>query len=317
MEQDAKIYVAGHRGLVGSAIVRALQASGHTNIVTRTRDELDLMDTGAVDAFFAAERPVYVFDAAAKVGGITANRTYPADFIYQNLTIQNNLIHSAHMHQTAKFLFLGSSCIYPKHAEQPIKEECLMTGPLEPTNEAYALAKIAGIKMCQSYREQYGDQFISAMPTNLYGPGDNFHPTASHAIPQIMRKFHEAKQEGLSVVGGFTDGTPLREFLHVDDLASACLHLMRHYDDPSPINVGTGEDLPMREVIELIAKIVGYSGEIVFDGSIPNGTPRKVLDVSRIHGLGWRHTIELEDGLRNTYNWFCSEQELRGYTHEQ
>lgn len=311
MEKDSKIYVAGHNGLVGSAIVRALQADGYTNILTRTRDELNLMDFNAVDAFFAAEKPEYVFDAAAKVGGITANNTYPADFIYQNLVIQNNLIHSAHTHGVTKFLFLGSSCIYPKFAEQPIKEEYLMTGLLEPTNEAYAIAKIAGIEMCQSYRRQYGDNFISAMPTNLYGPGDNFHPTSSHAIPQIMLKFHEAKEVNEPTVGGFTDGTPLREFLHVDDLARACLFLIEHYDEPEPINVGTGEDLPMGDVIKMIADTVGYTGEVVLDGSIPAGTPRKVLDVSRIHNLGWHHEIDLETGLRETYDWFLKQKTVR------
>lgn len=313
MEKDAKIFLAGHNGLVGSAILRSLQAEGYTNIITRTRDELDLLDQKAVEGFFASEKPKYVFLAAAKVGGITANKAYPADFIYQNLQIQNNIIHSAHEHGVTKLLFLGSSCIYPKLAPQPIKEEYLLTGPLEPTNEAYAIAKIAGLKMCAKYREQYGDNFISLMPTNLYGPGDNFHLTSSHAIPQIMRKLHEAKLANLPSVGGFTDGTPLREFLHVDDLGRACLYLMSHYDGADPINVGTGEDVPMRDVIQLIAKIVGYNGEIILDGSIPNGTPRKVLDVSRIHKLGWQHTIGLEEGLQTTYKWFCEQTDLRGY----
>ncbi len=313
MNKNSKIYVAGHRGLAGSAIVRALEAAGYTNIITRTREELDLMDTKAVDKFFATEKPEYVFLAAAKVGGITANNTYPAEFIYENLTIQNNIIHSAHTHGVKKLLFLGSSCIYPKMAEQPIKEEYLMTGPLEPTNDAYATAKIAGIKMCQSYRKQYGDNFISAMPTNLYGPGDNFHPTSSHAIPQIMRKFHEAKLEGVPSVGGFTDGTPLREFLHVDDLGRACVFLMENYEGAEPINVGTGEDLPMGDMIKMIAKTVGYEGEIKLDGTIPNGTPRKVLDVSRIHNLGWHHKINLETGVKETYEWFLTQKEVRGY----
>lgn len=313
MEKDAKIFLAGHNGLVGSAILRSLYAEGYTNVITRTRDELDLLDQKAVEGFFANEKPKYVFLAAAKVGGITANKAYPADFIYQNLQIQNNIIHSAHEHGVTKLLFLGSSCIYPKLAPQPIKEEYLLTGPLEPTNEAYAIAKIAGLKMCAKYREQYGDNFISLMPTNLYGPGDNFHLTSSHAIPQIMRKLHEAKLANLPSVGGFTDGTPLREFLHVDDLGRACLYLMSHYDGADPINVGTGEDVPMRDVIQLIAKIVGYNGEIILDGSIPNGTPRKVLDVSRIHKLGWQHTIGLEEGLQTTYKWFCEQTDLRGY----
>jgi len=271
------------------------------------------MDTEAVQKFFTDEQPDYVFDAAAKVGGITANSTYPAEFIYQNLTIQNNLIHAAHETGVTKFLFLGSSCIYPKLAPQPIKEEYLLTGPLEPTNDAYAIAKIAGIKMCQSYRQQYGDNFISAMPTNIYGSEDNFHATSSHAIPQIMRKFHEAKLAGEPEIGGFTDGTPLREFLHVDDLGRACLHLMEHYDDPAPINIGTGEDLSMGEVIRMIADIVGYEGTIDLDGTIPNGTPRKVLDVSRIHDLGWHHTVDFKDGLESTYKWFCEQTKLRGY----
>jgi len=313
MKKDAKIFLAGHNGLVGSAILRVLHTEGYTNIITRARNELDLLDQKAVEEFFTDEKPEYIFLAAAKVGGITANKNYPADFIYQNLQIQNNVIHSAHEHGVTKLLFLGSSCIYPKLAPQPIKEEYLLTGPLEPTNEAYAIAKIAGLKMCAKYREQYGDNFISLMPTNLYGPRDNFHPTSSHAIPQIMRKFHEAKLANLPSVAGFTDGTPLREFLHVDDLGRACLYLMNHYDEAEPINVGTGEDVPMSDVIKLIAKIVGYNGEIILDGSIPNGTPRKILDVSRIHKLGWHHTISLEEGLQATYDWFCEQTKLRGY----
>jgi GDP-L-fucose synthase len=313
MEKTAKIFVAGHRGLVGASIVRALVQDGYTNLVTRTRQELDLLSQQAVMDFFAAEQPAYVFLAAAKVGGITGNRTYPAEFIYENLQIQNNVIHAAHVHKVTKLLFLGSSCIYPKLAPQPIKEEYLLTGPLEPTNEAYAVAKIAGLMMCKKYKEQYGDNFISAMPTNIYGPGDNFHPTTSHAIPQIIRKFHEAKLANQSTLGGFTDGTPLREFLHTDDLGRACVHLMEHYEGNDSINVGTGKDHTMREVIEMIARIVGYQGEIIFDATIPNGTSRKVLDVSRIHALGWQHTIDLEEGVRSTYEWFCAQSELRGY----
>lgn len=313
MKKDSKIYVAGHRGMVGAAIVRELKAEGYANIITRTRDELNLMDTKSVEAFFAKEKPEYVFDAAAKVGGIRGNNTFPAEFIYENLMIQNNLIHSAHLHKVIKFLFLGSSCIYPKFAEQPIKEESLMTGPLEPTNAPYAVAKIAGIMMCQSYRRQYGDKFISAMPTNLYGTEDNFHPTSSHAIPQIIRKIHEAKIAEAPTLGGFADGTPLREFLHVDDLARACVHLMLHYDGAEPINVGTGSDLPMGELIHMIARIVGYKGEILLDGTVPGGTPRKVLDVSKIRALGWRDTILLEEGLKNTYKWFSKQTNLRGY----
>lgn len=313
MEKNSKIYVAGHQGLAGSSIMRALTAAGHTNIITRTRAELDLLNQTAVAEFFATEKPEYVFLTAAKVGGIIANKTYPADFIYENLQIQNNIIHSAHVNKVTKLLFLGSSCIYPKLAPQPLKEEYLLTSELEPSNEAYAIAKIAGLMMCAKYKEQYGDNFISAMPTNLYGPGDSFHPKNSHAIPQIMRKFHEAKLANLPQVSGFTDGTPLREFLHVDDLGMACVHLMNNYEDGRPINVGTGKDLPMRTVIEMIAKTVGYTGEIVFDASIPNGTPRKVLDVSRLHALGWHHTIDLEEGIRTTYEWFCNQTELRGY----
>ena len=309
MNKDSKIYVAGHGGLVGSAIIRALKKAGHTNIITRTRQELDLLDTQAVNTFFATEKPVYVFLAAAKVGGIVANNTYPANFLFENLRIQNNVIHAAHEYEVTKLLFLGSSCIYPKMAEQPIKEEYLLTGPLEPTNEGYAIAKIAGLKLCEKYQMQYGDKFISAMPTNLYGPGDNFHPVNSHAIPQIMMKIHNAKKAGKTSVEGFASGRALREFLHVDDLAQACLHLMQTYDGLQHVNIGTGKDLSMREVIEMIAKVVGYEGEIVFDGSVPDGTPRKVLDVSRIHDTGWKHSVSLEDGLQDTYRWFLENQE--------
>jgi GDP-L-fucose synthase len=313
MEKTAKIYVAGHRGLAGSAIMRALADNSYTNIITRTREELDLLNQKAVADFFAVEKPEYVFLAAAKVGGITANKTYPAEFIYENLQIQNNIIHCAHVHKVTKLLFLGSSCIYPKMAEQPIKEEYLLTGALEPSNEAYAIAKIAGLMMCAKYNEQYGDNFISAMPTNLYGSEDNFHPTNSHAIPQIMRKLHEAKIANLLSIGGFTDGTPLREFLHVDDLGHACVYLMEHYIESRPINIGTGEDRSMKDIITLIAKVVGYEGEILLDGTIPGGTPRKVLDVSRIHALGWKHTIALETGIKTTYDWFCKQEKPRGY----
>ncbi len=313
MKKDSKIYIAGHNGMVGASILRILQTEGYTNIITRSRAELDLLSQADVAEFFTKEKPEYVFLAAAKAGGITANRTLPADFIYQNLQIQNNIIHSAHVNKVTKLLFLGSSCIYPKLAKQPIKEEYLLTGALEPTNDAYAIAKIAGLMMCAKYKEQYGDNFISIMPTNLYGPGDNFHPTESHAIPQIMRKFHEAKIANKPSVAGFTDGSPLREFLHVDDLGRACLHVMLNYEETGTINVGTGEDITMREVIEMIARIVGYAGEIIFDSSIPNGTPRKVLDVSRIHALGWHHTIELEEGIRSTYKWFTEQEKPRGY----
>ncbi len=313
MEKTSKIYVAGHRGLAGSAIMRALADNGYTNIITRTREELDLLNQQAVTDFFATEKPEYVFLAAAKVGGITANKTYPAEFIYENLQIQTNVIHAAHVNKVTKLLFLGSSCIYPKMAQQPIKEEYLLTGPLEPSNEAYAIAKIAGLMTCAKYNEQYGDNFISAMPTNLYGSEDNFHPTNSHAIPQIMRKLHEAKIANAPSIGGFTDGTPLREFLHVDDLGRACVFLMENYTEPRTINVGTGEDQSMKDIINLIAKVVGYEGEILLDGTIPNGTPRKVLDVSRIHALGWKHTIDLEAGIRTTYDWFLKQEKPRGY----
>lgn len=313
MEKISKIYVAGHRGLAGSAIMRALANNGYTNLITRTREELNLLNQQAVADFFATEKPEYVFLAAAKVGGITANKTYPAEFIYENLAIQNHVIHAAHENKVTKLLFLGSSCIYPKMAEQPIKEEYLLTGPLEQSNEAYAIAKIAGLMMCTKYQEEYGDNFISAMPTNLYGSEDNFHPTNSHAIPQIMRKLHEAKLANLPSVGGFTDGTPLREFLHVDDLGRACVYLMEHYNETGPINVGTGLDQSMKEIIYLIAKVVEYEGEILLDGTIPNGTPRKVLDVSRIHTLGWKHTIDLEAGIKTTYDWFTKQEKPRGY----
>src|SRR3989338_1621987 len=305
MNKNAKIFVAGHNGLVGSAIVRELERQGYTDICTATRDELDLTDTHEVLKYFATQKPTHVFLAAAKVGGITDNNTFTADFILDNLRIQKKVHDASRWFEVEKLLFLGSSCIYPKLCPQPIKEEYLMTGPLEPTNDAYAIAKIAGIKMCDAYRAQYGCNFISAMTTNIYGRGDNFHPTNSHAIPQIMRKLHEAKIADAFEVRGFADGSPLREFLYVDDLARACLHLMQHYDEPGPINVGTGIDYTMRETIMLIAQIVDYKGNIIFDGNIPNGTPRKVLDVSRIHALGWHHEEMLEEGLRKTYDWFC------------
>ncbi|OGG59090.1 GDP-fucose synthetase [Candidatus Kaiserbacteria bacterium RIFCSPHIGHO2_02_FULL_50_50] len=311
MRKDSRIFVAGHRGLVGSAIVRELERQGYCNILTATRAQCDLSDFRSVIHYFEHVEPTHVFLAAAKVGGITANNTFPADFILENLKIQTAVLEASKLAMVNKLLFLGSSCIYPKLCPQPIKEEYLMTGALEPTNDAYAIAKIAGIKMCDAYRAQYGCNFISAMPTNLYGPGDNFHKAYSHAIPQIMRKFHEAKLVDLSEVRGFTDGSPLREFLYVDDLAKACVHLMHHYREAGPINVGTGVDCTMRATIELIAQIVGYTGRIVFDGNIPNGTPRKVLDVSRIHALGWKHEVSLEDGLRKTYDWFLSAEDKR------
>ncbi len=308
MEKDSKIYVAGHRGLVGSAILRRLQAAGFTRLLTRTRSQLDLRDQAAVDAFFAAERPDYVFLAAAKVGGILANATYPAAFIYDNLEIQNHVIHAAHRYGTQKLLFLGSSCIYPRLAPQPLKEEYLLTGPLEETNQWYAIAKIAGIKMVQAYRRQYGFRGISLMPTNLYGPGDNFDLQTSHVLPALLRKFHEAKVNAAPSVVVWGTGAPRREFLHVDDLADAALFLMEHYDGEEIINVGVGEDLTIRELAELIKEVVGYRGEIVFDTSKPDGTPRKLLDVSRLHQLGWRAKIPLREGLAQTYAWYLEHQ---------
>lgn len=301
MEKQAKIFVAGHRGLVGSAICKKLQEEGYSNLVLRTSAELDLRQQDAVAAFFATEKPEYVFVAAAKVGGIIANSTYPAEFLYQNLAIQNNIIHQAYMHGVKKLLFLGSSCIYPKLCPQPIKEEYLLTGPLEPTNDAYAIAKIAGIKMCDAYRQQYGCHFISAMPTNMYGPNDNFDLQNSHVLPALIRKMHNAKVTGQPHVTIWGTGTPKREFLHSDDLAAACLHLMLHFDEPGPINIGTGEDLSIAELAQMVKEVVGFEGQLEFDTSKPDGTPRKLLDVSRIHALGWKHKIELRDGISEVY----------------
>ncbi|MBX3102363.1 MAG: GDP-L-fucose synthase [Bacteroidetes bacterium] len=301
MKPGAKIYVAGHRGMVGSAIVRALQAAGHTRLLVRTRAELDLLDQAAVQAFFLAEKPDYVFMAAAKVGGILANNTQKADFLYENLQIQNHIIHSAYLSGVTKLLFLGSSCIYPKLAPQPLKEDYLLTGPLEPTNDAYAIAKIAGIKLCESYRSQYGCNYISVMPTNLYGPNDNYDLNNSHVLPALIRKMHEAKLNGSPEVVVWGDGSPLREFLHADDLADACLYLMEHYNEPELINIGTGEDIPIGELAQLIQRIVGYTGRLVFDASKPNGTPRKLMDVSKLHARGWKHRIALEEGIRAVY----------------
>lgn len=311
MDERSKIYVAGHRGLVGSAIVRRLRAEGYTNLVTRTRDELDLCDQAAVYRFFKEERPEYVFLAAAKVGGILANSTYPADFIRDNLLIQTHVIDAAYRHGVKKLLFLGSSCIYPKHAPQPMREEYLLTGPLEPTNEPYAVAKIAGIKMVEAYRRQYGFNAISLMPTNLYGPGDNFDLETSHVIPALIRKFHEARVKGAPEVVVWGTGAPRREFLHVDDLADAAVFLMKHYDGETIINVGVGEDITIRELAEVIREVVGYTGKIVFDPSKPDGTPRKLLDVSRLHALGWKAKIPLREGLEQTYRWYVErEREL-------
>lgn len=301
MELNAKIYVAGHRGMVGSAVVRRLQAAGYQNIVARTSKELDLRNTAAVNAFFVQEKPDYVILAAAKVGGIMANNVFRADFLYENLQIQNNVIHASFVEGVKKLLFLGSSCIYPKLAPQPIKEEYLLTGPLEPTNEPYALAKIAGLKLCEAYRDQHGSNFISAMPTNLYGPGDNYDLHNSHVLPALLRKFHEAKENNAPEVEVWGTGTPRREFLHVDDLADACLHLMLHYDGKEPVNVGTGEDLTIRELVELVRDTVGYQGGVRFNTDKPDGTPRKLLDVSKLAQAGWRYKTALPDGVRTVY----------------
>lgn len=300
MEKTAKIYVAGHRGMVGSALVRALQADGHTRIVTRTHAELDLRVQADVAAFFAQEQPDYVFLAAAKVGGILANNTYRAEFIYDNLMIQNNVVHAAHQHGVKKLLFLGSSCIYPKLAPQPMNEDALLTGLLEHTNEPYAIAKIAGIKLCDAYRAQYGSDFISVMPTNLYGPHDNYDLQASHVLPAMIRKFYEATEAGADEVVLWGDGSPYREFLHVDDMAAACLHLMRTYSAPGLVNIGTGVDITIRELAETIAREMGFQGRLTWDTSKPNGTPRKLMDVGKLHGLGFRHRIELAEGIRMT-----------------
>ena len=301
MNKNAKIYVAGHRGMVGSAIVRRLEAEGFSNIVYRTSKELDLRVQAEVADFFRRERPDYVFVAAAKVGGILANNTYRADFLYDNLMIQNNLIHQSYVHGVEKLLFLGSSCIYPKLAPQPLKEEYLLTGLLEPTNEPYAIAKIAGIKLCDAYRDQYNCNFISAMPTNLYGPNDNYDLKTSHVLPALIRKFHQAKKEGEKTVMLWGTGKPLREFMHVDDLADACFFLMEQHDEPGFLNVGTGEDISIRALADIIAATVGFEGEIVHDLSKPDGTPRKLMDVSRLATLGWKAQITLEDGIRSVY----------------
>jgi GDP-L-fucose synthase len=308
MHKDARIFVAGHRGLVGSAIVRRLQADGHQNLLLAGRDQLDLRDRDSVEAFFATNKPEVVVLAAAKVGGIHANNTYPAEFLLENLQIQNNVIDAAYRHGAAKLTFLGSSCIYPKLAPQPIREEYLLTGPLEPTNEWYAIAKIAGIKLCQAYRRQYGFNAISLMPTNLYGPGDNFDLQNSHVLPALIRKFHEAKLKGDPEVVMWGTGTPRREFLHVDDMAAATVFLTETYDSPEIVNVGVGEDVSIRELAELVKEITGYEGAIVNDTSKPDGTPRKLLDVGRLHGLGWQAKIGLREGIEQTYRWFLENQ---------
>ena len=309
MNKDSRCYVAGHRGMVGGAIVRELEKRGYTNILTRTSSELDLKNQQAVADFFAAEKPDYVFLAAARVGGIHANDTYPADFIRDNLQIQTNVIDSAYRNDTKKLLFLGSTCIYPKMAPQPLKEEYLLTGPLEPTNEWYAIAKIAGLKMCAAYRRQYGFDAISVMPTNLYGTGDNFGLENSHVLPALMRRFHEAKVNGDEKVTVWGTGSPRREFLHVDDLANAVLFLMENYSDEQTVNIGVGDDIPIGDVARLVKDVVGFTGELEFDTSKPDGTPRKLLDVSRLNGLGWHASIELEPGLRSTYQWFLDHQD--------
>lgn len=306
MEKDAKIYVSGHRGMVGSAIVRALEREGYRNIVTRTHQELDLRDQRETARFFEEEKPDYVFLAAAKVGGIVANSEAPADFLYDNMALEINAIHSAWKNRCKKLLFLGSSCIYPKLAPQPMPESCLLTSALEETSEAYALAKIAGLKYCEFLNRQYHTDFISAMPTNLYGPNDNYHPTHSHVLPALIRRFHEAREAGLEQVTCWGTGRPLREFLYVDDLAEACVFLMNRYSGDAPVNVGTGKELTIKELTELTAKVVGYRGEILWDASKPDGTPRKLLDVTKLTELGWKYHTELEDGIRLAYEDFLS-----------
>lgn len=304
MEKEAKIYVAGHRGMVGSAIFSKLKDKGYSNIITRTSSELDLRDQSAVAHFFAAEQPEYVFLAAAKVGGIVANNTYRADFIYENMAIQNNVIHHSFLNKVKKLMFLGSSCIYPKMAPQPLKEEYLLTGLLEPTNEPYAIAKIAGIKMCEAYRAQYGTNYISVMPTNLYGYNDNYHPQNSHVLPALIRRFHEAKENKTPEVTIWGSGTPLREFMFSTDLADACVFLMNNYDEEQFVNIGVGEDLSIKDLALLIKNIVGYSGDIKFDTTKPDGTARKIMDVSKLHSLGWKHKIPLEKGIKLAYDDF-------------
>jgi GDP-L-fucose synthase len=304
VEKQAKIYVAGHRGMVGSAIYRRLKELGYENIITRTSKELDLRDQQAVKEFFENEKPEYVFLAAAKVGGIMANNIYRADFLYENLAIQNNVIHFSHENDVKKLMFLGSSCIYPKMAPQPLKEDYLLTGTLEPTNEPYAIAKIAGIKMVESYRLQYQDNYISVMPTNLYGINDNYHPENSHVLPALIRKFHEAKVNNSPTVSIWGSGTPLREFMYADDLADACVFLMENYDDLQFVNIGVGEDVSIRDLAQLIKEVVGFEGQLEFDSSKPDGTPRKLMDVSKLNSLGWKAKTDLKDGIRLAYQDF-------------
>jgi GDP-L-fucose synthase len=312
MNKTDKIYIAGHRGMVGSAIERCLRAKGFNNIIGRSSAEVDLRNQQAVQDFFAAEQPAYVFLAAAKVGGIMANNTYRAEFLYDNLMIEANIIHAAYQQGVQKLLFLGSSCIYPKFAEQPIKEDSLLTGVLEPTNEPYAIAKIAGIKLCDAYRSQYGCNFISVMPTNLYGPNDNYHLQNSHVIPALLRKFHEAKINDQAAVTIWGTGSPLREFMYVDDLADACFFLMEQYNEPGAINVGTGKDLPIKELALLIKEITGFSGELQFDTTKPDGTPRKLMDTAKLHAMGWQHQTSLEVGLKKAYEDFVAHQTAAG-----
>lgn len=310
MDKNAKIYIAGHRGMVGSAIFRKLEKEGFTNIITRISSELDLRNQQKVADFFEQEKPDYVFLAAAKVGGIVANNTYRADFIYENLQIQNNVIHSSYLNGVKKLMFLGSSCIYPKMAPQPLKENYLLTGVLEETNEPYAIAKIAGIKMCDAYRAQYGCNYISVMPTNLYGYNDNYHPQNSHVLPALIRRFHEAKEQNVADVTIWGTGTPKREFLFADDLAAACYFLMQNYDEEGLVNVGTGEDLSIKELALLVKDIIGYTGEIKFDTTKPDGTPRKLMDVSKLHSKGWKHTVELNEGIKLAYKDFLEKTQL-------
>ncbi|HOP81165.1 MAG TPA: GDP-L-fucose synthase [Armatimonadota bacterium] len=304
MDKSAKVYVAGHRGLVGSAIVRKLQSEGYQNLITRTSGELDLTDSAATAQFFDSEKPEYVFLAAAKVGGILANSLQGADFICENILIQSNVITNSHRTGVKKLLFLGSSCIYPRMAPQPIREDCLLDGKLEETNKPYAVAKIAGITMCQAYNQQYGTRYISVMPTNLYGPNDNFDLNSSHVLPALIRKMHEAKIMYKPEVTIWGTGTPKREFLHVDDLASACLFLMQNYEDSEIINIGTGDDISIKDLAEMVKEVIGYQGRLVFDASKPDGTPRKLLDVSKINSIGWKATIDLQTGIEQTYKWF-------------
>ena len=309
MEKSSKIYVAGHRGLVGSAIVRCLESQGYDNIVTRTHSELDLTDQAAVKSFFESEHPEYVVLAAAHVGGINANNTYPADFIYINSAIQCNVIGASHDYKVKKLLFLGSSCIYPRLAPQPIKEDSLLTGPLEETNEAYAIAKISGLEMCKFFKRQFADDFISCMPTNLYGPNDNFNLETSHVLPALIRKFDDAKKSGAKSVVLWGSGSALREFLYVDDMADACVYLLKNYSGEKHVNIGTGKEITIKDLSELVKKIVGYTGEIVWDSSMPDGTPRKLLDVSYLHSIGWREKVSLSEGIALAYDWYRSQSE--------